>query len=147
MPKVIRKDNLIAEVGFEDGTLEEFHLNEFNYDPKVGDEVTVYRGSQSNTIVLNDQKVDASDIRDIGEHVKRNLESEYKNKRKVNKLAYALLAIFLGGLGIHKFYTNDKITGVIMLLFCWTGIPSIIGFVQGILALLKTDDGEGNIYI
>lgn len=39
-----------------------------------------------------------------------------------DKLAAALLAIFLGGLGIHKFYLGMKWWGLFYLLFCWTGI-------------------------
>lgn len=52
-----------------------------------------------------------------------------------NKLAAALLAIFLGGLGIHKFYLRKVGMGILYLIFCWTGIPAIIGFIEGIYYL------------
>jgi len=56
-----------------------------------------------------------------------------------SKIVAALLAIFLGGLGLHKFYLN-RWTGILYLLFCWTLIPSIIGFVEGIIYLLTSDE-------
>lgn len=55
------------------------------------------------------------------------------NKPAKNKTIAGLLAIFLGGLGIHKFYLGKTILGIVYLLFCWTYIPSIIGFIEGII--------------
>jgi TM2 domain-containing membrane protein YozV len=46
-----------------------------------------------------------------------------------------LLAMLLGGIGIHKFYLNSPGWGVIYMLFCWTFIPAIIGFLEGITYL------------
>lgn len=54
-----------------------------------------------------------------------------------NKTVAALLAIFLGGFGIHKFYLQKTGTGLLYLLFFWTFIPAIIGFIEGIILLLK----------
>lgn len=56
-----------------------------------------------------------------------------------SRLAAALLAIFLGGLGIHKFYLGKIAQGVIYLLFCWTFIPLILGFIEGIWYLTMAD--------
>lgn len=56
-----------------------------------------------------------------------------------NKMAAALLAIFLGGLGVHKFYLGLTNLGIIYFVFCWTGIPLIIGFIEGILLLVMSD--------
>ncbi|MBM3151472.1 MAG: NINE protein [Chloroflexi bacterium] len=61
-------------------------------------------------------------------------------EKKKNKLAAALLAIFLGGLGGHKFYLGQIGAGILYLVFCWTGIPEIIGIVEGIIYLTMTDD-------
>ncbi len=52
-----------------------------------------------------------------------------------NRGVAALLAIFLGGLGIHYFYMDKSTAGVIFLLvsLCSCGsIPATIGFIQGI---------------
>lgn len=66
---------------------------------------------------------------------------------KVSKITYVILAFFLGGLGLHKFYTKRKGLGFLFLLFCWTGIPGVIGMVEGVIAALKTPDENGNIII
>jgi TM2 domain-containing membrane protein YozV len=50
-----------------------------------------------------------------------------------------LLAMLLGGLGLHKFYLDSPGWGVIYLLFCWTFIPAIIGFFEGITYLSMSD--------
>lgn len=56
-----------------------------------------------------------------------------------NRLAAALFAIFLGTFGIHKFYLGQVGLGIVYLLFFWTAIPGIIGFIEGIVLLAMTD--------
>ncbi len=57
-----------------------------------------------------------------------------------SKIAAGVLGIFLGGLGIHKFYLGRVGTGVLYLLFCWTGIPAFVGFIEGIVYLCSNDE-------
>ncbi|MFS5643729.1 TM2 domain-containing protein [Streptococcus agalactiae] len=64
--------------------------------------------------------------------------------RKVNKVIYVLLALFLGEFGLHKFYAGKTGTGILYLIFCWTFIPGFIGVVEGILAILKPADQDNN---
>ena len=59
--------------------------------------------------------------------------------RNVNKLGAGLFGILLGGFGAHKFYLGQIGMGIVYLLFCWTGIPSIIGLIEGILYLTMND--------
>jgi len=54
---------------------------------------------------------------------------QYNNSKK-NPTTAVLLALFLGGLGIHKFYMGQTFLGILYLLFSWTGIPSIVGFIE-----------------
>lgn len=56
-----------------------------------------------------------------------------------SKLAAVLFALLLGGLGIHKFYLGRIGQGVLYLIFCWTFIPSIISFIEGILYLVMSE--------
>ncbi len=48
------------------------------------------------------------------------------------KCIAAILAIFLGSFGAHKFYLGKTFQGVLHILFCWTMIPGIIGIVEGV---------------
>ena len=59
-----------------------------------------------------------------------------------NRVAAGVLAILLGGLGIHKFYIGKIGTGFLYLIFCWTFIPSIVGFIEGIIYLTSTKTDE-----
>jgi TM2 domain-containing membrane protein YozV len=62
------------------------------------------------------------------------------------KTTAGLLAIFLGGLGVHKFYLGRNIQGVFYLLFCWTFIPAIIGFLEGIVYFSMSDQAFAEKY-
>ncbi len=57
-----------------------------------------------------------------------------------NRLAAGILAILLGGFGVHKFYMGKIGQGFLYLLFCWTSIPAFIGLVEGIIYLLESDE-------
>lgn len=41
-----------------------------------------------------------------------------------------LLALFLGTFGAHHFYLRRNGLGILYVLFCWTGIPTIASFVE-----------------
>ena len=55
-----------------------------------------------------------------------------------NKIVAGVLALLLGGLGIHRFYLGQW-WGLFYLLFCWTFIPSIIAFVEAIVFFVSSD--------
>lgn len=57
-----------------------------------------------------------------------------------SKIAAALLAFFLGGFGIHKFYLGQVGLGIVYLIFCWTFIPAIIAFIEFIILLTMNDE-------
>jgi len=53
-----------------------------------------------------------------------------------------VLALCVGGLGIHRFYLGGGVNvflGIIYFVFCWTLIPAIIAFFEGIYFLCMSD--------
>ena len=62
-----------------------------------------------------------------------------------NRFIAALLAIFLGGFGVHKFYLG-KWNGIFYLLLCWTYIPVIIAFIEGVLYLVNGEEAFDKKY-
>ena len=56
-----------------------------------------------------------------------------------SRTSAAIFAIFLGGLGAHKFYLGQPGLGVLYLLFCWTFVPAIVGLIEGIVYLSMSD--------
>ena len=63
-----------------------------------------------------------------------------------SRIAAAVLAIFLGGFGVHKFYLARPFQGIVYVLFCWTFIPAIIGFIEGIAYLCMSEPGFARRY-
>ena len=57
-----------------------------------------------------------------------------------DKTVAGLLGILLGGIGAHKFYLGKVGQGLLYLLFCWTFIPTVIGFIEGIIYLTMSQD-------
>ena len=63
-----------------------------------------------------------------------------------SKLVAGLLAIFLGGLGIHNFYLGYTGKAIAQLILSCTGISAIWALIEGIMILcgnIKVD-GKGN---
>ncbi|PNZ70718.1 TM2 domain-containing protein [Staphylococcus croceilyticus] len=58
---------------------------------------------------------------------------------RVNKTIYVLLTLFLGGVGIHKFYADKVWQGIFHLVFFWTFIPTIISIIHGIIIIFTTN--------
>lgn len=70
-------------------------------------------------------------------HPNKSSSFDVPMKRRV---VTGLLALFLGGLGFHKFYLGKSKVGLLFLVFVWTLIPSIIALVQGIYYMLQSDE-------
>lgn len=61
-----------------------------------------------------------------------------------SKTTAGILAIVLGNFGAHKFYLGRWGLGLLYLLFCWTYIPGIIAFIEGILYLIANPEDFAN---
>lgn len=128
MAKVLKTNVSKTIIGLDNGSIEEVDTASLDFIPQVDDELEVYKTGDE--IIVR----------------KCNKEQFYHNGRRVNKLVYALLAIFLVSFGIHKFYAG-RMVGIVYILFFWTCIPGLIGFIEGIAALVKEADSDGNIYL
>jgi TM2 domain-containing membrane protein YozV len=56
------------------------------------------------------------------------------------KTTAGVLALFLGGLGGHKFYLGKGGQGVLYLVFCWTFIPCFIALIEAIMLFTMSDE-------
>ncbi|MEM9458840.1 MAG: NINE protein [Myxococcota bacterium] len=58
-----------------------------------------------------------------------------------DKNVAAILALFMGGIGVHKFYLGRIGAGVLYLLFSLTFIPAFLGVIDFfVLALMDKDE-------
>lgn len=62
-----------------------------------------------------------------------NLASGVEYSAGFNQNTAGILALFLGGLGAHKFYHGSFAWGIIYLVFCPTLIPAILALIEGIM--------------
>tara|TARA_B100001059_G_C17560997_1_gene440075 strand:- start:333 stop:653 length:321 start_codon:yes stop_codon:yes gene_type:complete len=68
--------------------------------------------------------------------------------RENKKVLVGVLGIFFGHIGIHKFILGYNKEGVIQILltFITCGIAGIVGFIEGIIYLTKSDEDFYNTY-
>ena len=57
------------------------------------------------------------------------------------------MALLFGTFGVHKFCAGRVWMGVLYVLFSWTGIPTIVGIIEGIVAAFKPTDALGAIVV
>jgi len=69
-------------------------------------------------------------------------------KPESKRTLLGILAILLGGIGVHKFMMGKTTPGIIhIVLFFCVGLSTIIGLIEGIIYLTKTDAEFEEIYI
>ena len=79
--------------------------------------------------------------------------TDWKAMGADKKMVAGILAILLGSLGVHKFILGYTTEGVIMLLVSVLScgvlavVPSVIGIVEGIMYLTKSDEEFVRTYI
>jgi len=61
------------------------------------------------------------------------------------RMTVALVAIFFGYLGIHRFMLGDTTGGIIRICTC--GGCGALGWVEGIIYLMKTDEEFYQTYV
>ncbi len=69
------------------------------------------------------------------------------------RVAAGICGILLGSLGIHKFILGYYFAGALMLLITlcsccfFSGVSHLVGLIEGILYLVKSDEEFYNTYI
>ena len=129
--KVIKVGQSAATIGYPDGTFKTVSYKELGFCPEVGSEVELYTNGYEVAYVQNTGRV----YHDQGD------------KKAVNQIVYVLFAIFLGGFGVHKFYAGKIGMGILYFLFSWSFISELIGIIEGLAAIGKKADSDGNILV
>jgi TM2 domain-containing membrane protein YozV len=65
------------------------------------------------------------------------------------KVMAGVLGIVLGGFGVHRFYLGDTKGGIlrIVITVVTCGAGGIVGLIEGIIYLTKTDADFDNTYV
>ena len=100
-------------------------------------------------------QVDFTAYEDVATEIYPVMSNSLGDLGDKNKIVAALLAFFLGGLGIHKFYLGKTTAGIIMLICGTIGwlliLPglamAIIAFIEFIIYLTKDDQQFYDEYV
>ena len=152
MAKIIKVSQGVVSIGMDNGSIKEVRVADLSFEPSIGDEVEVFENERDVIVTKKEEKKVETSNSGININVSNNQSIGApvyvaNNTKAVNKIAYCLLAFFLGGFGAHKFYAGKTGTGILYLLFCWTGIPWVISIIEFIAALCKHSDANGNILV
>jgi TM2 domain-containing membrane protein YozV len=81
--------------------------------------------------------------------VNQNAMTDWKAMGADKKIVAGICAILLGWLGVHKFILGYTTEGVIMLVLgiLTCGLTNIIGIVEGVIYLTKSDEEFVRTYI
>ena len=101
--------------------------------------------SDSSNIVVN-VNVPNNIPNNIGEPLNfSNTQGRNVSKGK-SKTTAGILALIIGGLGAHHFYLGNTGRGILYLVLCWTYIPGIIAFIEGIMILCMNEENFDRKY-
>ena len=87
-------------------------------------------------------KLQQMQLLQMQQQMNQNQNQQMNQPQKLHsrtKSSAALWALFLGGLGGHKFYLGQSGQGVLYLLFFWTFIPALVAVLEIIVYLTMSD--------
>lgn len=64
-----------------------------------------------------------------------------------SKTTAAVLALLLGGLGVHKFYLGRPGQGFLYLLFCWSLVPAFIALIDFFFLVFMSQEKFNKKYL
>ena len=112
MSKIIKVTEQVVLIGTNEGGIKEVRIEDLNFVPVVGAEVEIFE-TENNVIVTKKEKEqkDTNTSNGININVSNNQSNGQpvyiaNNTKAVNKIVYCVLAFFLGGIGVHKFYAG-----------------------------------------
>ena len=70
---------------------------------------------------------------------RKRAESTVSESEK-SKVTAGVLALLLGGLGIHQFYTGAWGWGIVYIVLCWTYVPALVALGEGIRYLVLSKE-------
>ena len=73
-----------------------------------------------------------------------NYNPPYKSEKKITA---GILGILLGGFGVHKFYLGYTKAGILQILLSLLCIGGLIGLIEGIIYLTKSDEEFDRTYV
>lgn len=132
---------LIQAIGFmiiSKGILREYHETEYKW-------LDLWCGNRNSRQIESPIGLN-SQMQPINQSQGGNT-SYFTAPKPKDRTTAGILAILLGGLGVHQFYLEKIEIGILMLCFGWTGIPGIIGLIQGIIYLSKSDQEFQSYYV
>ena len=137
MARIVKVEADMVSIGMPDGSLVTVPRSEIPFSVKEGMAVEAYRDETGHVLVTRG------------------------SSKRVSKIIYILLAVFLDNFGIHRFYAGHTVAGICYLVA--TGIGALLAFIgiglilEGIVwlvclydaikAAFKTSDAEGRIEI
>jgi len=137
MATVLKIDGDNISVGMDNGSVETIDRLSFNFVPEVGDDVQVYKDGEKYMVIK--KKVEEKKgieggitINNVSSNVNTNNNTGYGNRKPKSKIVALILAILLGGLGIHRFYVGKVGTGILWML---TGGLFGIGWLVDIILI------------
>ena len=146
MAKIIKLEENKVVIAKDDETIVRVDYDALSFRPFVGDEVDLFLDGETYIVnevknKKNDEGINISIVNENNSSAVIN-QTGLDNKKYVNKWIYIVLAIFLGGLDIHRFYAGQRFA-ILYLLFFWTGIPAFLGLIDAIIALFKKPNNQG----
>ena len=78
---------------------------------------------------------------DCWTHLQRSISMSDAQEAGSKKIACGICGILIGGLGVHRFLLEDTKGGILRILLCLAcGLGGIIGLIEGIIYLTKSDE-------